>query len=111
MSQLLNTMQQFSAAEEFLDFLGVSYEPQIVHVNRLHILKRFQQYLSHEPVPAGLPESEERAAYQQRLQHAYSDFVASNAAAEKVFKVFQDADGVQTVSVNKLKQTLNERRA
>jgi hypothetical protein len=29
--------------------------------------------------------------------------------AEKVFKVFQDKAGVQTVSVNKLKQTLLER--
>lgn len=110
MSQLLETMQKFSAAEEFLDFLGVDYAPQVVNVNRLHILKRFQQYLGRDPVPAGLPESEERAAYQERLQRAYLDFVKSDAVTEKVFKVFQDKAGIQSVSVQKLKTTLDERR-
>jgi nitrogenase-stabilizing/protective protein len=104
-------MERFSAAEEFLDFLGVDYVPQVVHVNRLHILKRFHQYLGRDPVPEGLAETEERAAYRERLEHAYQDFLQSNAATEKVFKVFQDADGVQTVSVKKLKQTLEERKA
>jgi nitrogenase-stabilizing/protective protein len=111
MSQLLDTMQKFSAAEEFLDFLGVDYVPQVVQVNRLHILKRFQQYLGRDPVPEGLPEAEERGAYKARLQLAYHDFVQSDAVTEKVFKVFQDKAGMQTVSVNKLKATLEERRA
>lgn len=110
MSTILNTMEKFSAAEEFFDFFGVEYVPQVVHVNRLHILKRFHQYLGRDPVPEGLPEAEERASYKSLLQRAYQDFVQSNAVTEKVFKVFQDADGVQTVSVSKLKQTLNERR-
>jgi len=109
MSTLFNTMQKFSAAEEFLDFLGVDYVPQVVQVNRLHILKRFQQYLGRDPVPEGLPEADERAAYKSRLQQAYQDFVQSNAVVEKVFKVFQDKAGVQTISVNKLKQSLSER--
>jgi nitrogenase-stabilizing/protective protein len=110
MSNLLSTMHKFSAAEEFLDFLGVDYAPQVVHVNRLHIMKRFHQYIGRDPVAEGLPEAEERAAYKERLQHAYGDFVQSDAVTEKVFKVFQDKAGVQTVSVNKLKQTLSERR-
>lgn len=109
MSQILSAMQKFSAAEEFLDFLGVEYDAQIVHVNRLHILKRFQQYLARDPVSEGLPEEAARKAYQQRLRNAYQDFVQSNAVTEKVFKVFQDANGVQTVSVKKLKDTLHER--
>ena len=109
MSQLLNTMEKFSAAEEFFEFLGVDYSPQVVQVNRLHILKRFQQYLARDPVQEGLPEADERAAYGDKLQLAYKDFVKSSAVAEKVFKVFQDKAGVQTVSVNKLKQTLSER--
>lgn len=111
MSQLVDTMHKFSAAEEFLDFLGVDYAPQVVHVNRLHILKRFQQYLGRDPVPEGLPQAEERAAYKSRLQLAYGDFVQSDAVTEKVFKVFQDKIGMQTVSVQKLKANLEERRA
>ncbi|HAJ72934.1 MAG TPA: nitrogen fixation protein NifW [Methylophilaceae bacterium] len=111
MSNLLSEMEKFSAAEEFFNFLGVDYEPQVVHVNRLHILKRFQQYLDRDPVAQGLSEADERVAYKKLLEMAYADFVKSNASTEKVFKVFQDADGVQTVSVKKLKQTLDERRA
>lgn len=111
MSPLLDTMQKFSAAEEFFDFLGVEYVPQVVHVNRLHILKRFQQYLSRDAIPQDLPEYEARAAYGKLLQRAYQDFVKSDAVTEKVFKVFQDKAGMQTVSVQKLKQTLDEHRA
>ena len=111
MSSLLDTMQKFSSAEEFLDFLGVDYVPQVVHVNRLHILKRFQQYLGRDPVPAGLPEIEERAAYKARLESAYRDFVKSDAVTEKVFKVFQEKAGIQSVSVTKLKENLEERHA
>lgn len=111
MSALLDTMQTFSSAEEFLNFLDVAYDPQVVHVNRLHILKRFQQYMGRDPVPEGLSEAEERAAYKKLLEMAHGDFVKSNAATEKVFKVFQDADGVQTVSVKKLKESLDELRA
>ncbi len=111
MSQLLDTMQKFSAAEEFFEFLGVNFVPHVVHVNRLHILKRFQQYLGRDPVPGDLPEAEERAAYKHRLEMAYGDFVKSDAVTEKVFKVFQDKAGMQTVSVKKLKETLDERRA
>lgn len=110
MSNLLSKMEGFSAAEEFFDFLGVDYIPQIVHVNRLHILKRFQQYMGRDPVPEGLAEADEKAGYKKLLEMAYADFVKSNASTEKVFKVFQDADGVQTVSVKKLKATLDERR-
>lgn len=111
MSALLSQMQSFSAAEEFFAFLGVSYDPQVVHVNRLHILKRFQQYLAREPVATGLPESEQRKAYGRLLQTAYEDFVRSNAATEKVFKVFQEADGSKTFNLNSLKQTLPSQRA
>lgn len=111
MSKLFNTMQKFSAAEEFLDFLGVDYMPEVVHVNRLHILKRFQQYLGRDPIPEGLAEDAERAAYKERLERAYQDFVKSDAVTEKVFKVFQDKAGIQTVSVQKLKQSLSERPA
>ena len=110
MSKLQDTMQKFSAAEEFFEFLGVDYVPAVVQVNRLHILKRFQQYLGRNPIPDGLPESQELQIYQDKLQQAYQDFVQSNAVAEKVFKVFQDKAGVQTVSINKLKQTLSDRK-
>ena len=66
----------------------------MVHVNRLHILKRFKQYLRITPALDATrtrPRSAPSAA--ALLARAHDDFVHSNAAQEKVFKVFQDQDG------------------
>ena len=49
MSQLRNQLERFSAAEEFLDFFQVPYAQAVVNVNRLHILKRFNQYPAPPP--------------------------------------------------------------
>lgn len=81
-------LEELSSAEDFLEFFEVDYEPSVVHVNRLHILQRFHNYIAQ----AGdlMPESEEqqRAVYTKLLQRAYQDFVESDAITEKVFKVF-----------------------
>lgn len=81
-------LQELSSAEDFLDYFGVAYDQSIVHVNRLHILQRFHDYLEKD---AAHPEGEEacRAYYTGFIRKAYEDFVASDAQTEKVFKVFQ----------------------
>lgn len=78
---------ELSAAEDFLDYFGIEYEPRVVHVNRLHILQRFHDYLAMAPA---LPteDTARRAVYKRLLQQAYEDFVRSDALTEKVFKVF-----------------------
>lgn len=99
-------LRQLSAAEDFLDFFGVAYEKRVVNVSRLHILKRFYQYIRQEP---HLPENNEQALYQcyrNLLIRAYEDFVKSTPAQEKVFKVFQEAEGHQHVMLQNLKSTL-----
>jgi nitrogenase-stabilizing/protective protein len=99
-------LRQLSAAEDFLDFFGVPYDKSVVNVSRLHILKRFYQYIRQEPT---LPDHSEQALYQcyrQLLIRAYEDFVKSTPAQEKVFKVFQEADGHQHVTLQNLKATL-----
>jgi nitrogenase-stabilizing/protective protein len=81
-------LQDLVSAEEFLDYFEIDYEPAIVHVNRLHILQRFHDYLEQAGVP--VPDGEERrAAYASLLDRAYQDFVDSDAQTEKVFKVFR----------------------
>lgn len=103
---LANQLQQLSAAEDFLDFFGVGYDKAVVNVSRLHILKRFYQYIRQEPT---LPENSDQALYQcyrGLLIKAYEDFVKSSPAQEKVFKVFQEAEGHQHVTVQNLKSTL-----
>ncbi len=113
MSQALEALYQslssLSAAEEFFQFFGVPYEQTVVHVNRLHILKRFQQYLRTTPGLADLDSGTLRSRCQELLARAYQDFVRSTPAQEKVFKVFQDMDG-QQVGLDKLRATLPSNR-
>jgi len=81
-------MEELSSAEDFLQYFEIEYDATVVHVNRLHILQRFHDYLSQ--AETALPEADEprRVVYTRLLQRAYQDFVESNAQQEKVFKVF-----------------------
>jgi nitrogenase-stabilizing/protective protein len=108
MNPVLQRIQSFSAAEEFLDFFGVDYEPSVVHVNRLHILKRFNQYLNRNPIPEDMDEATAMATCKSLLAQAHDDFVKSTAAKEKVFKVFQDQDG-KSISLDSMKASLSTR--
>jgi nitrogenase-stabilizing/protective protein len=95
-------LQDLSSAEDFLEYFEVSYDKNTVHVNRLHILQRFHDYLAQ--ARELLPESDEalRAVYKQLLARAYQDFVASDALTEKVFKVFHDAQAEAFVPVDSI---------
>lgn len=79
-------MEELVSAEDFLNYFGIEYDPSVVHVNRLHILQRYHNYLG----KVTLPELEEgrRMMYTTLLTQAYQDFVKSDALTEKVFKVF-----------------------
>jgi nitrogenase-stabilizing/protective protein len=103
-------LSKLSAAEEFFAALGVPYEQSVMNVNRLHILKRFYQYLRQEKDLDGLAEDAMYQRYRSLLLKAYQDFVHSSAAQEKVFKVFQDAEA-KSFSLDKLRDTLPQRAA
>jgi len=105
MNTLTEKLKQLSAAEEFLEFFGVPYQQSVVNVSRLHILKRFYQYMRQERGLDGLDEIEIFKQLRSHMAQAYDDFVHSNAAQEKVFKVFQDAEH-KSVSLDSLRNTL-----
>ena len=86
-SELDLDLDELSSAEEFLDYFSIDYEQSVVHINRLHILQRFHNYITRVEA---LPEDEGKlhALYKDLLQKAYEDFVHSDALTEKVFKVF-----------------------
>lgn len=88
---VLDRLQTLSSAEEFFDTLGVGYEPQILHVARLHILRRMGQYLVSTDF-SGLGEDEVFAAAKTNLERAYEDFCTSSPIAERVFKVLREND-------------------
>ncbi|MBK6974284.1 MAG: nitrogenase stabilizing/protective protein NifW [Sterolibacteriaceae bacterium] len=106
MNDLTQRLTQLSAAEEFLEFFAIPFEQSVVNVSRLHILKRFYQYLRQERGLGELDEAQMFACYRGLLVRAYEDFVASTPAQEKVFKVFQDADGAKHFSADSLRATV-----
>ena len=87
MSELEMDLDDLVSAEDFLDYFSIEYDQKVVHVNRLHILQRYHDYISRVDE---LPEDEEslRTMYADLLKNAYEDFVNSDAQTEKVFKVF-----------------------
>ena len=102
-----NKLKSLSAAEEFLEFFGVPFEKSVVNVNRLHILKRFYQYIRQaKDLPDENNEEAMYACYRGWLVKAYEDFVKSTPQQEKVFKVFQEATGEKTVTLQSLKASL-----
>ncbi|GHT86997.1 nitrogenase-stabilizing/protective protein NifW [Betaproteobacteria bacterium] len=83
-------LRELVSAEDFLDYFEVPYAATVVHVNRLHILQRFHDYLHRHAKDMPTDDAERRAIYQKWLAQAYEDFTKSDALTEKVFAVFQN---------------------
>ncbi len=92
---ILAQLNNASAAEEFFALLGVEYDPRIVNVARLHILRRMGQYLAGEDF-TGATDAIVTERCKAVLERAYADFVASSPIDERVFKVLKDAVAPQS---------------
>jgi nitrogenase-stabilizing/protective protein len=91
MSGTLAEFKQLVNAEEYLEFFGLSYDPQFVNVNRLHILQKFSTLIKTiNAESSDLSESEQLERYKVALEQAYSTFTTSSPLDEKLFKVFND---------------------
>lgn len=106
METFLQQLKALSSAEDFLQYFGVPFDQSVVNVSRLHILKRFFQYIRQENLLAQTNEVGLYTLYRVQLVKAYTDFVKSTPAQEKVFKVFQDVNGRQHVTLDSLRATL-----
>jgi nitrogenase-stabilizing/protective protein len=111
MESFLLKLKELSSAEDFLQYFGVPFEQGVVNVSRLHILKRFFQYIRQANLLSANNELELYTAYREQLVKAYADFVKSTPAQEKVFKVFQDTAGRQHVSIDNLRASMTQRLA
>jgi len=87
---VLERLNKASSAEDFFALLGVDFDPKVVSVARLHILRRMGQYLVSEDF-TGVAEDAVAARCKAFLERAYADFVASSPIEERVFKVLKDA--------------------
>lgn len=90
-TNILARLKGLSAAEEFFAVLGVSYDPKVLNVSRLHIMKRVGQYLAEEDF-SGLPDQVIAARVRATLERAYEDFAISSPLKHRVFKVLKDHD-------------------
>lgn len=84
-------LDELVSAEDFLEYFNIPFDASVVHVNRLHIMQRFHDYLSQSGDSLAEQEGNEAAqaaVYRALLTQAYQDFVESDALTEKVFKVF-----------------------
>ena len=91
MTQTLAEFKKLSDAEDYFQFFQLPFDQQVVNVNRLHILKKFAQYM--DEIDAAFPnltEAEKLAKYCDALQRSYDLFLTSNAVEQKLFKVFND---------------------
>lgn len=87
---VLDELGKLSSAEDFFETLGVDFDPAIMRVARLHIMRRMGEYLASADF-ADASDEEKRAACAKHLAQAYGDFAKSSPIAERVFKVHQDA--------------------
>jgi nitrogenase-stabilizing/protective protein len=89
MSDFLAGLTRLSSAEDFFGYLQVAYDEHVVAVNRLHILKRFHDYMAHIAGFDLMDDEAKRTVYRDALARAYEDFFVSTPLQEKVFPVFQ----------------------
>lgn len=91
---VLEQLYKLSSAEDFFRFLDVPYDPSVLNVARLHILRRMGDNL--RKAAAEPDEAKARAYFRAHLERAYLDFVHSSPIKERVFKVHQDAIRTRT---------------
>ncbi|MFZ0841931.1 MAG: nitrogenase stabilizing/protective protein NifW [Xanthobacteraceae bacterium] len=87
---VLAALNRASSAEDFFTLLGVAYDPTVVNVARLHILRRMAQYLASEDFD-GMGNEVISERCKAVLERAYADFVNSSPLDQRVFKVLKDA--------------------
>lgn len=102
---VLDQLRTLSSAEDFFSFLGVPYDPAVLNVARLHILKRMGEYLRQNML-AEAEEETARALCRAHLERAYSDFAKSSPLEQRVFKVLKDAVAPPSAPLVQLSCTL-----
>ncbi len=81
---IMDKLATLSTAEEFFETLAVPFDPQVINVHRLHILKRFRELMR------GLGAEASEISCREALEEAYGEFAAGQG--RKTFKVFKDAN-------------------
>jgi len=103
MSDVWDPFDKLINAEDYLDFFKISYDPQVVHVNRLHILKKFSLFKKEiDREDPGMASELRWMLYRDAMVKAYEIFLTSTAPEQRLFKVFQQPPpGLVTIGMPK----------
>ena len=85
MSQLWRDLADLSSAEDFFAYFDLTFDPRVMAVSRLHILKRFHDNLSRVDGLESLDDPTIRDVYRSQLADAYSEFAAGVAPTAPAF--------------------------
>lgn len=89
MSKSLEEFKKLVNTEDYFQFFGLEYDQKVVHVNRLHILQKFSEYIQEiDNSKVQLNDEERLGKYREALEQAYQVFIESTPQQEKLFKVF-----------------------
>ncbi len=101
-TERLDAFRRAGTAEEYFAALGITYDPRVLAVSRLHILRHFgaqaaqidQEHAGGAGVGCATDETV-LAAYRRALQSSYEAFTSSGALDHRLFKVLRDHAPVQ----------------
>ena len=85
MSQFWRDLADLSSAEDFFAYFDLTFDPKVMAVRRLHILKRFHDNLSRVDGLELLDVKATRDVYRRQLADAYCEFAAGAAPAAPAF--------------------------
>ncbi|BAY85978.1 nitrogen fixation protein NifW [Calothrix parasitica NIES-267] len=89
MTQSLEEFNKLVNTEDYFQFFDLEYDQKVVHVNRLHILQKFSEYIKEiDNSKVQLNHEERLGKYREALKQAYQVFIESTPQQEKLFKVF-----------------------
>ncbi len=88
---VIDDLKRLSAAEEFFRYLDVAFDPKVVNVARLHILKRIGQTLGAGKLD-GLTDDEARVVASALLREAHDEFSGKSGVDARLFKVLKERD-------------------
>jgi nitrogenase-stabilizing/protective protein len=84
-------------AEDWFRELDVAYDPRVLDVGRLHVMKLFGRELAQLDASPGL------AGYRAALERAYRTLLAGGPLQHRVFKVLQDRAPGQFVPLSEVR--------
>lgn len=88
----LVTFRRCQSAEDYFTFLDVPYDPRVLNVYRLHILRHFAGQLQELDARRDARTSPAHAltTYREALLRSYQAFTTGTAMDHRLFKVLQD---------------------